>query len=282
MSQRYEDRLRRVVRYIHDNPAGDLSLDRLAEVAAMSRFHWHRVYHAMTGETCADTVRRIRLHRASHWLVHTDATVEQVAARAGYDNVKSFARAFRAAYGATPLAFRKAGLTGDTPLLLRKGTKSMYTVTIQDLPAQRLAGIKHSGPFAQIGAAYEQLSAVFTSRGLWPQARGMVAVYYDDPNATPEAQLRSLAALRVSDSFDSPDDLTTSTLASGRHAVLRLQGPYTGLPAAYQYLYGAWLGETGEEPADAPSFESYLNSPTDTAPADLLTDICMPLGPSSN
>ena len=64
----YEDRLRRVIRYIYDNPAGDLSLDTLADVAAFSRFHWHRVFLAMTGETCAEAVRRVRATRAAHWL----------------------------------------------------------------------------------------------------------------------------------------------------------------------------------------------------------------------
>nr|MCU0854535.1 AraC family transcriptional regulator [Paracoccaceae bacterium] len=49
----YEDRLLRVLDHIAENPAGDLSLDALADVAAMSRFHWHRVFHAMTGETAA-------------------------------------------------------------------------------------------------------------------------------------------------------------------------------------------------------------------------------------
>jgi AraC family transcriptional regulator len=60
MSQSYEKRMLRVLQYIHDNPAGDMSLDRLADEAAMSRFHWHRVFRAMTGETCAQAVRRVR------------------------------------------------------------------------------------------------------------------------------------------------------------------------------------------------------------------------------
>ncbi|BBU54628.1 hypothetical protein KU6B_08930 [Mameliella alba] len=65
----YEARIRRVTRYIVDTPDGDLSLDALADVAAMSRFHFHRVYAAMTGETVAQAVRRLRLHRAGKWLV---------------------------------------------------------------------------------------------------------------------------------------------------------------------------------------------------------------------
>ena len=48
-----ENRMIRVLDHIHDNPAGDLSLDALADVAAMSRFHWHRVFRAITGETAA-------------------------------------------------------------------------------------------------------------------------------------------------------------------------------------------------------------------------------------
>lgn len=65
----YENRIRRVLTHSHDHPDGDLSLDALADVAAMSRFHWHRLYHGMTGETCAQTVRRVRLHRGACWLV---------------------------------------------------------------------------------------------------------------------------------------------------------------------------------------------------------------------
>ena len=109
MAASYEDRILRVLAYIHDNPAGDLSLDRLADVAAMSRFHWHRVFRALTGETCAQAVRRIRLHRAAVWLVMGEMPVAQVAACAGYSNQDSFSRAFSDAYGSSPAAFRRDG-----------------------------------------------------------------------------------------------------------------------------------------------------------------------------
>ncbi len=66
-----ETRLIRVLDYIHDNPAGDLRLDTLADVAALSRFHFHRVFHAMIGEAAAQTVRRLRMYRASVALVQT-------------------------------------------------------------------------------------------------------------------------------------------------------------------------------------------------------------------
>lgn len=64
-SASYETRLNRVVDYIYDHLEEDIRLDRLAEVACLSPYHWHRIYAASRGETVATTVKRLRLHRAA-------------------------------------------------------------------------------------------------------------------------------------------------------------------------------------------------------------------------
>ncbi len=153
----------------------------------------------------------------------------------------------------------------------------MYDVTISDQPARRLAGLDHTGPFTEIGRSFEQLTAVFSAHDLWPHARGLVAVYYDDPGAVVPENLRSFAGIAVETGFLLPSDLREEIVPEGRCAVLRLKGPYSGLQAAYTHLYGTWFAEQGEEPADAPPYEVYLNTPQDTEPADLITDICAPL-----
>jgi AraC family transcriptional regulator len=56
----YAMRLERVFRWLADHLDDTLDLARLAEVAAMSPYDFHRTYHAMQGETAADTVRRLR------------------------------------------------------------------------------------------------------------------------------------------------------------------------------------------------------------------------------
>ncbi len=273
----YEDRLRRVLRYIHDNPDGDLSLDALADVAALSRFHWHRIFHAMTGETLAEAVRRVRAHRASFWLAHGNDPVNRIAQRAGYDNEQSFIRAFRDVFGVTPAAFRASGVPGAAPLILKIGDGTMYDVTLTTQPHRRLVGLDHHGPWTEIGRSFEQVSAVFASQEMWPHARGMAAVYYDDPTSMEPSSLRSFAGIVVEDDVTVPSDLREEHVPEHRCAVLRLKGPYSGLQAAYDYLYGTWFAQQGEEPADAAPYELYQNTPMDTAPADLITDICAPL-----
>ncbi len=277
MTALYETRLRRVLDHIHDNPAGDLSLDTLADVAAMSRFHWHRVFHGMTGETCAQAVRRIRVHRAACWLVQTDQDIAAIAKQAGFESVQSFGRAFKAAYAMAPGAFRKRGDLMSPHKRKLEQEFTMYDVAIKTVPAQRLAAMSHQGPYLEIGRTFEALQAAFTARDLWPGARGMSGIYYDDPNAVAPDQLRSHGGVVLADGVAVPEDMEEVSTHAGKTAVLTFKGPYAGLKAAYDYLYGMWLPQSGEEVADAPVYENYLNGPHDTAPDDLITEICLPL-----
>lgn len=272
----YEKRLIRVLDHIHDNPAGDLSLDTLADVAALSRFHFHRVFHAMTGETAAQAVRRMRLHRASIALVHGTDSLAKIAKASGFPSVAALNRAFTDGYGISPTAFRKNGALRPQPLHFSlKGTQ-MYPVEIRDEPARRLACVAHQGPYPEIGRAFEKLGATIGARGLFTEIGRMVGVYYNSPDDTAPEDLRSHAGFEMAKAEIAPP-LEEVHLPKGRHAVLTFKGPYSGLPAAYSYLFGAWLQNSGEVPADAPPFEVYLNSPMDTAPENLITEICLPL-----
>ncbi|CRL12865.1 Methylphosphotriester-DNA--protein-cysteine S-methyltransferase [Phaeobacter italicus] len=276
MAHSYEDRILRVLEHIYDNPAGDLSLDALADVAAMSRFHWHRVFRALTGETCAQMVRRIRLHLAAMALVQGDETIDRVAYQVGYPNSRSFARVFAEAYGMTPAAFRKAGrLLPFDQTLLQKGP-SMYPVDIRNEPARTLTAVAHKGAYGEIGRSFESFAAICSSRGLWPRMREMIGVYLDAPDTVAESDLRSYAGAS-SDLDDAPDGMEQLTLRGGRTAVMTYKGPYSGIHGAYGDLFGAWLPKSGEEPADLPCYEIYLNDPQTVAPEDLLTEICLPL-----
>ncbi|WP_370690200.1 GyrI-like domain-containing protein [Phenylobacterium sp.] len=60
--------------------------------------------------------------------------------------------------------------------------------------------------------------------------------------------------------------------------VLLYKGPYAQIGQGYEELF-AWLPTSGEEPANAPCVEVNLNDPRKTAPADLLTELCLPLKP---
>lgn len=277
MANDYERRMIRVLDYIHDHPVEDLSLDALAEVAALSRFHFHRVFNAMTGETAAQTVRRMRLYRAAVALVTSRTAIARIATDIGYPNLASFNRAFVDTYGLGPAAFRKRRTLRPLPPHFHTGDPLMYPVEIRDEPARTVAAIPHKGPYAEINRAFEKLGATLGARGLFAKAGKMIGVYYDDPTATPAVELNSHAGVEYADPTLLAAPFEIVHLPGGTHAVLRYQGPYSGLPAAYDQLYRNWLPHSGRTPADSPVFEIYLNTPMDTAQEDLVTEICVPL-----
>ena len=273
----YQERLNRVIVFIHDHLDEEIDLNRLADVACLSPYHWHRIYRAMNGETIAATVRRLRLHRAAGFLANTTMPIETIAEKSGYGSVAAFTRAFTGDYDMPPAQYRKEGAHAKFLSLQHAEEGNAFEVTITTLPPMRLAALDHTGSYMQIGRAFEPLFGWFAARGLLGPATRAIGVYYDDPFSVAEDELRSRAGLVVEQGFSFAPPLVETTIPGGRHAVLRHKGPYATMRSAYQWFYGAWLAQSGEEVEDAPVFEEYLNNPRDTAPPDLLTDIYLPL-----
>jgi len=273
----YQARLERVASHIFEHLDTALNLDQLAEVAALSPHHWHRVYQAMRGETVAATVKRLRLDRAATYLVQTDLPVAEIARRAGYANQQSFTRLFKAAYGLPPAAYRVGGnhTIFKRPESLSDGLAR--AVRIETLPAMSLIAVAHRGPYMAINQAFDRLFGWLATHGALPADTRPFALFHDDVSLVAPEQLRSEAGIVTALHIAIEPPLRRIALRAGDYAVLRHKGPYADMKAAYDWLYGTWLPRSGREPADAPGLEEYHNSPRDTAPTELLSDIYLPL-----
>lgn len=82
--------------------------DRLATRLGLSRSHFSRLVTAAAGEPPAALRRRVLLERAAYRLVTSDATILDIAVGSGYSSHEAFTRAFSAAYGVTPRAWRRS------------------------------------------------------------------------------------------------------------------------------------------------------------------------------
>lgn len=254
-----------------DDPPG---LEALAAAAAFSPYHFHRIYRELVGETPAETLARARLSRAAVELLRTALPIARIARRAGFASVAGFTRAFRAAHGVPPGAYRgRGGLAPPAPALTKES--KLYEVTIRHEPALRLAAIRHVGPYHAIGGVFDRLTVWAGARGIEPNR--WLGLYHDDPATVPEAACRADAAIVVGPEVMGEEEVQIIELPAARVAALRFQGPYAELEAAYGWLYGTWLPASGEEPADRPALEDYLNDPREVPPPALLTDILLPL-----
>jgi AraC-like DNA-binding protein len=102
--------IRRVEAYVEQDLAADLSVDRLARVAGLSRAHFVRLFRSSLGVPPSAYVWQRRIGQAERLLLATDATIEAIAHGCGFADGNYFAKAFRRANGTTPSEFRSARL----------------------------------------------------------------------------------------------------------------------------------------------------------------------------
>jgi AraC-like DNA-binding protein len=94
-------RLQRARAYLHDHVADGISLDRLADVCQVSRFHLLRCFREAFGSTPAQYHADLRLQRAS-FLLTQKMPVAEVARALGYRSHSAFTRAWKRRHGCAP------------------------------------------------------------------------------------------------------------------------------------------------------------------------------------
>jgi AraC family transcriptional regulator len=290
----YEKRVNRVIDHVRDHLAEDLPLERLARVALFSPFHFHRVFRTVTGETLSVFVQRQRLERAATSLIHhPDQSVLAVALDHGFVSAAGFARAFRAHFGMSATAWRAGGARrwSKRGKALRKPGKAQprgrghglrMRVLIQDLPAYRVAYMRHVGPYGAGG-----IPALWIRFRKWMRTRGLseadcvrIGIGHDDAWVTPPEKCRYDACVVVPPDFASDRLVNLTDLPGGRYALSRYTGTARRITHAWDTLYRSWLPGSGYEPDDRSCLELYRGSPqTGDRAGTFRADLCLPVRP---
>lgn len=95
------NRVRRVLEFIDERVSDSISLDQMADIAEVSKFHFLRVYQLLTGETIGATRIRLKLNLARAMLAN-GLPVKDVAAAVGYRSAQALSHAFAEFHGQMP------------------------------------------------------------------------------------------------------------------------------------------------------------------------------------
>jgi AraC-like DNA-binding protein len=85
-----------------------LSIDEIARAVGLSRWHFQRLFHRVTGHSFTWYVRRVRLERAVHLLEHSMLSVKEISGAVGYTHPGNFNRQCRQILQLTPTQWRRA------------------------------------------------------------------------------------------------------------------------------------------------------------------------------
>lgn len=277
-------RINRVCDYIHQNLDAELSIEQLSGVAALSKFHFHRLFTAFTGVSVVRFIQLMRLKRASFRLAfEKQLRIIDIAYEAGFDSPEAFSRAFKRTFGQSPSGFRASPewpewhskFQFDMPA----GGVLKMNVEIINFVETPVALVEHKGPREQVLETVGRFVAWRQATGLSPvNTSKTFGVPYNDPNTCVPEEFR----FDVCGSFDGevPANgygVKSGVIPGGRCAVVRHFGSHDNIDESIYYLYRSWLPGSGEELRDFPCFFQYLNFIHEVDECDLLTDIYLPL-----
>lgn len=101
-----DEKLSRIIHYIHANYQEGISLSELAEQMYVSTSTLSRFFKKQTGTYFAEYVSQIRLKYALNEMLYSDKNITKIALDAGFSNASAFNKVFRESYGASPTEYR--------------------------------------------------------------------------------------------------------------------------------------------------------------------------------
>ncbi len=108
--------LRRSIEHIHEHPDKHISLDDLALVANMSKFHFAKSFREAMGIAPHQYLVQLRVEKARKLLADPSLSIPAVASRVGYTDSGQFSAQFRRIVGSSPKQYQRgAGLRHGLP-----------------------------------------------------------------------------------------------------------------------------------------------------------------------
>ena len=251
------DILNKTYYYIYKNLEHQITLDELAKINSVSKYHYHRIIKEETSSTLFSIISTIRLQKAANLLItNKDSTISEIASSCGYMSHSSFIKAFKMRYKYTPTNWRNGAYKKYSKKLLKAFPNhkdfSEIEPEIKVCEAINCAYIRHKGYNKQIKKTWEKLKAIAYENEITEYKE--IALYHDNPTITPLEECSYVACIEVPKEFKA---ISTLEIPKSLCAVFNLKGEYGDLVNFIRYVYHFWLPNSGYEAKTIPSYVIY-------------------------
>lgn len=293
-------RIGKAIDYVESNLEKKLLLERVAQEAHFSPYHFHRLFKIVTNETLNDFIVRKRIEKAAFFLLkQKEKTITEVSEKVGFSSLSSFSRAFKNFYGMSPAEFKKESSDKYSKICKTESKNGQietrfeqYICNINEnlnwlkmnaqtevkvMPEMQLAYVSHKGKMDLIGNAYDQLMKWAGPKGLMSQPDlRMVTIYHDSPKITSPDQIRQSACMVLNQKITTEGEVNLKTLPAVKCVVSRLELTATEFQTAWESSF-VWMSEHGYKKADQDPFEIYYNNGCEHPEKKWTVDLCIPV-----
>lgn len=268
----YRQALEQAVIYIETYLGENIKVEEVANAAGYSYYHLNRQFTAILGESVGSYIKKRRLADAAKKLLYSDQKIIDIAMESGFESSESFSRAFKAAYRASPQAYRKNRLDTfigakrrlDTGLLHHLVRNVTVHPRIAELPPIKVAGLRGETSLQdnKLPELWKRASALFPQiphRLAGGRGFGICEACCENTLYTMNGGVRftEVAGVEVSSLEDLDSPFVGKQLPGGRYAVFTHRGSLQTLSQTFDYIWGTWFLTTKEQLDNREDFELY-------------------------
>jgi AraC family transcriptional regulator len=248
----------RALWYIESHLSGDLSLDAIADVVGVSRFHLSRAFGSATGCALASYVRARRLSEAARALANGAPDILALALESGYGSHEAFTRAFRQQFGTTPEQVREsapATLNLKEPLRMRNA----HTTTIAPTRVTRAGSLLIFG----LGQRYHTNAGIPLQWDRFVPYLGTIGnqvgaeTYGVICNPDDSGSYEYICGVQVSTFPDEPSTFSRLQIPPQTYAVFEHKDHVSSVGETWGAIWNHAIVDAGHRVSDGPAFERY-------------------------
>jgi AraC family transcriptional regulator len=247
--------------FVESHFTDKMSLDEIAGVAGVSRYHLSRTFSLSTGQSVMGYVRGRRLSQGARRLAGGAADILAVAMDCGYGSHEAFSRAFRDQFGLTPETVRAQAHVDNLALVEALNVKQIDHVRLdpprfESAKPQLIAGLSEHLNCADRGAIPALWQRFVPHIGSLPGQIGHVA-YGVIFNGDDAGNMDYMAGVEVSDFANLSAGMSRLRVPQQTYVVFHHPGHVSAVRSTCVAILNDWLPKSGREAADGPILERY-------------------------
>jgi len=251
-------------------------LDDIAQASNLSKFHFHRLYKLVMGETCHQTVTRLRLARGIADLSSPDASVTDAAITAGFSSSQAFAKAMKNMTSETASNLRRepGRLTDIIEILGQapgKDGEAPLTIELAAIEPFEIMVTRTEGIYPELNETYGGLFGIVGDPESVEAILGMP--HGDISEAETEPLIFDCGLKLKQNASELPPGYEHKRIEPGAYILARSLGSYDRLSDTVDMLYRYALATPDTRISDVPLLFHYLDDPEETAEEELRTDV---------
>lgn len=268
----YITRIKRALDFIEENLKNKTTLKQIAASAYFSEYHFHRIFHGITGENVMCYLRKRRLTEAAKETLLSDRNLLEIAIFYQFDSQESFTRAFKKIFGTTPGKYRQNNkrylVLYKNPITIEKLNHYKENLTMEpkivEMDEIKLIGMSCKTSLAnnkvpELWQSFIPRMAEVPNRTNQSIALGVCQIEsnFDFRDFGEDSVFTEISGVEVSNFNNVPEGMVTHTIPASKYTVFTHKGNVEGLKKTYDYIYGVWFPKQKYEIAQMDTFEYY-------------------------